>query len=1060
MKRFTFLFALLTLLASISTTKAQTPTATPITDAEVPTGYYFIASTADAAYDITSPYIAANGNEAMKLVAQTAVTTDVSNSKVGLWYIQKTGTTSNNKASYSIKSVDVSAYWTSGVACPLGSGAGVYNIVQADDQSGYYFSGNGGGINNNAYVNATSATAFERNNSGSYNKWKLIPAGVKDVTLAYTAGSHTFKFTQLRAIGEQISTAVDFYKDITPATVTVTADADTYAVNATANFPFVEGKWYKVKLRWKNPNDNKNQEADGVYTYRSLTWDGVWNSHINTRDVVTESNYALWSFKLKEGTANQVYMCNAINNGNAYVRIDGTTNNGKAYMSPIGTAFICKKGNTGDGYTNGFRLQDLNEENANLNDVSGELGCWNNGGSKTDQGSTFTLYEPEANPEVVAFNTIVATNSNTSESLTFNNANETIITTKAGNDKFIASSNSFFQIESRSCDAENHTLTINYTSTAPYTLSSNDTKHWMVIRSRYDSNTDRYLKAKDDGKILSRDNSLDRTSLSAIRSFNEIDANKWAIIPADISFNTFYLVNKAYDGKKAYLSAQTQGTEVEMSSTKATAFYLQPQPTFDNITNGFTIQPDASNTHAVGDHGNGNLNYWCNRGSSELNDNGSIFRVADLLTDCKTIATNHTNTQYVGDIAAVANTTLGEQTSVEDFFTKYDELATAGTLYSAPAQDKLYRITFTRGNVSPALTNANASADGTINQGSGSTPDERRVTYVAQATTTPSAIVRFVPVSGEDGSYLIQDVNSQLYYGSKNTNSDGDGKLYAVKDSQWAGHYAVDNSINGTLTNVGIKNTKSTNITEQYLWCRGENESTILSNYNYVCFHSPYNGNAQTGNQNSIEAGCVVKIQEVTSFPLTISEAQYASLCLPFSVTLPEGVTANKVTAVTGDSKELTLESIGNTIPANEPVIVQGTAGSYTLTMNSTDGTKSNDNLLTGASVKRTGIADTYYALGYKAIGDATDKTAGFYKVSTGNMPANKAYLLKSNIPASAQAAMMFSFNFGGTTTDINHATTTQEAENNVYYDLNGRRVLYPSHGIYIKGNGKKVFIK
>ena len=138
MKRFTFLFALLTLLASISTTKAQTPTATPITDAEVPTGYYFIASTAAAAYDITSPYIAANGNGAMKLVAQTAVTTDVSNSKVGLWYIQKTGTTSNNKASYSIKSVEVSTYWASNPNCPLGNGAGVYNIVQADDQSGYY----------------------------------------------------------------------------------------------------------------------------------------------------------------------------------------------------------------------------------------------------------------------------------------------------------------------------------------------------------------------------------------------------------------------------------------------------------------------------------------------------------------------------------------------------------------------------------------------------------------------------------------------------------------------------------------------------------------------------------------------------------------------------------------------------------------------------------------------------------------------------------------------------------------------------------------------------------
>ena len=48
--------------------KAQTPDATPITDAEVPDGIYFIASTVESAYNITSPYIAANGGS-MKLVA-------------------------------------------------------------------------------------------------------------------------------------------------------------------------------------------------------------------------------------------------------------------------------------------------------------------------------------------------------------------------------------------------------------------------------------------------------------------------------------------------------------------------------------------------------------------------------------------------------------------------------------------------------------------------------------------------------------------------------------------------------------------------------------------------------------------------------------------------------------------------------------------------------------------------------------------------------------------------------------------------------------------------------
>ena len=1048
MKRFTFLFAMFLLLAGASTMKAQTPSATPISVAEVPTGYYFIASTSDAAYDLTSPYIAANGGGAMKLVAKTAVTTDVSNSKVGLWYIQKTGTSSNNKASYSIKSVEVSAYWAANPSCPLGGGAGVYNIVQADDQSGYYFSGNGGGITNPAYVNATSATTFERNNNGSYNKWKLIPAGVKDVTLAYTAGSHTFNVTQLGAIGKQISTAVDFYKDITPATITVTDDADTYAVTATANFPFVEGKWYKVKLRWKGQNDNKNDVANNVYTYRSLTWDGVWNSHINTRDVVTESNYALWSFKLKEGTANQVYMCNAINNGNAYVRIDNTTDKSKAYMSPTGTAFICKKGNTGDGYENGFRLQALSEENANLNDVSGELGYWNHSGSPTDQGSTFTLYEPTDQPQAVTVNTLVATNSATNEAFTINDLSETILTTTAGNDK--VAPNAFFRISNVSYSTDNKKITFNYTSTAPYTLSCDDTKHWMVIRSRYDSNTDCYLKAKDDGKIQSRNNSLDRTSLSAIRSFNEIDANKWAIIPADISFNTFYLVNKAYDGKKAYLSAQTQGTEVEMSSTNATAFYLQPQPTLDGITGGFTIQPDVSNTHAVGDHGNGNLNYWCNRGQSELNDNGSIFRVADLLADCKTIATNNTNTQYVGDITAAASITLGEQTSVKDFFTKYDELATAGTLYSAPDQNKLYRIWFKRSNRDTkyypyAPAQANAAGEVSI------ADDTRAVGFVSAddaLSSAASTLVRFVP-TGTEGQYYIQNVNSNFYWGTTwDSWVNANVPVNMVADVQFAGKYAIDYNAANHLTYLGLKDmTRPSGDENPYLMINGE---TKITNHGYW-----------NGEKDGFEYACMVQIEEQSTYPIAIGATGYATLCLPFSVTLPEGVTAHKVTDVTGDSKELTLESIGNTIPADEPVILQGAATDYPLTINANKGTKSSDNILTGALVKRTGITDTYYALGYKALtADATEKTVGFYKVSTGSMPANKAYLLKNNIPASAQAAMMFSFNFGGNITGIDHAIATEDAENNVYYDLNGRRVLYPTHGIYVKGNGKKVFIK
>ena len=120
--------------------------------------------------------------------------------------------------------------------------------------------------------------------------------------------------------------------------------------------------------------------------------------------------------------------------------------------------------------------------------------------------------------------------------------------------------------------------------------------------------------------------------------------------------------------------------------------------------------------------------------------------------------------------------------------------------------------------------------------------------------------------------------------------------------------------------------------------------------------------------------------------------------------------------------------------------------------------------ILTGTTAKRTDISDIYYALGYKALNaeNAEEKTAGFYKVTTTRMPANKAYLLKDRIPANSQNAALFLFNFEGNTTTAVSAVSAinNNCSDNVYYDLNGRRVLYPTHGIYVKSNGQKVFIQ
>lgn len=1056
---------------------AQTPDAAAITSEEVPNGYYFIASSAESAYSITSPYLAANNNS-MKLVAKTDVTTNVSTSTVGLWYIKQTGTDgSDNHSIYSIQSMEGSKlYWSVGTDCPLGSTVGIYRIGK-DDAGNYYFYGNGtaNNVTSTARVNATSATSFNRKNDGSYNTWKLIPAGVKDITLVYDNGQRSFTQSKsMVAVGSEVSTNLDldFYDSFNPSSVTVTDNADSYNINCTTSFPFEEDKAYLLKIRWANINQSLDAQKDGVYTNRSLVWDGVAKSQISTRNLVTQSNNGLWYLKFVDGTPNQVYLCSALNVEHARVYMDNTTNATSAYINTVGTPFICKKGNTSDkNYSNGFRLQALSDENANLNDINGKLAYWNDSRSKDDQGSTFTVYEPTSSPELVSAYNVVATNSATNEQITF--AGEPFVSTDTGNDKFAIATNDFISVSNLNYNKGTQTLTLNYTSTAPYLLSGDkdSEKHWQVLRSRKDDYNDRYLKANGNS-IQSRSNSLNRSSLSEIKKFNANDANQWAIIPA-AGFDKFYLVNKATAGK-AYLASETQGTELVISSEHATPLYLNAQPTFDGITGGFTIQPNAFNNHAIGDHLSGNLGYWTNRGSSELNDEGSIFRVADLLADSKAIV-NATPTDYVGSVSESARGTLNaitgasEQSKISEFFTKYDELASTPYFYTAPANDEIYRIRVNRysGNIYACFANAIADSEGNVKQGYGNTPTERLLGF----TDTESAMTYVRFIKQNDGYYLIQDVNSKFYYGSRAE----DNKLYAVFNPEYAGHYTIENSINGTLTCVALKENKATDITQQYLWCRGDNESGALGIYNYFYFHSPYIGNATTGSVSNIEPGCVYRVQAVSTYPVTF-KAEYSTLNLPFDVTLPENVEAYVVSSVlentVGEHRELAITKVEGTVHANTPVILRCTNSTKPTTeepvsvnlgvTGAATQAEGVNNILSGSTVRRTDFGEvSYYALANKALTEGGEKQIGFFRVSTQTMPANKAYLLRSRIPTSAGNAMALLFNFDGDhITSIGNAVQTKAQGDEVYYDLNGRRVLYPTHGIYVKGNGQKVFIK
>ena len=82
---------------------------------------------------------------------------------------------------------------------------------------------------------------------------------------------------------------------------------------------------------------------------------------------------------------------------------------------------------------------------------------------------------------------------------------------------------------------------------------------------------------------------------------------------------------------------------------------------------------------------------------------------------------------------------------------------------------------------------------------------------------------------------------------------------------------------------------------------------------------------------------------------------------------------------------------------------------------------------------------------------------AAFLKNGLTVVPANKAYVATGNIPAGSSSNVL-NFNFGQTT-GINGVVAADKAGVQ-YFDLQGRRVLYPAHGVFVTNTGKKVFVK
>lgn len=197
------------------------------------------------------------------------------------------------------------------------------------------------------------------------------------------------------------------------------------------------------------------------------------------------------------------------------------------------------------------------------------------------------------------------------------------------------------------------------------------------------------------------------------------------------------------------------------------------------------------------------------------------------------------------------------------------------------------------------------------------------------------------------------------------------------------------------------------------------------------------------------DAWTLVEVNDEASQPKITKQmtAQYATVAAPVALNIPADVKAYTV-KVDGEVAKLT-EITGGVIPAGVAAVIEktGAGESYEFTF-APSGSTANANDLQGVYVETTiPVKNNAYVLANGTKG------VGFYLLSETErvLGANKAYL---SVPNDAAGVKAFVLDLG----DLTGINSTEVAGEEVYYDLQGRRVLKPVKGIYVTKSGKKVF--
>ena len=451
--------------------------------------------------------------------------------------------------------------------------------------------------------------------------------GFRYVTVNYTAGSNTFRKT-VKVSGDSFTVPTpDYYTDVTPSSFTNDGTTTSYNVTCTDNFPVESGKFYSMTIR-KHTTTNNNTDLNN----RSIYWDGS-SATISTR-TASETAAGMggyWRFERVPNTENKVRVYTNAKGKSQAINFTAQQdrNLGKLQSGAGGSIVFAIKPITVSGsndYNGAFRLTNPYFDNCNINDVDGTLGVWVNDDSKTGASSAIIATEVAVQPTEILSATYVDEN----------NVNKTIPLSKqyywdgSAEATLDAPETYAFMTDVTVTIGTDNVCKVNYRNNFPFVVSTDDAKYFQSLKVRND-NTHYVTATYNSGSFAAGTTKCRDTNISTDAAVKQqVMQSGWAFVKEPGTINKFRIYNEATGNLQLYLPNENDKTAATMAAS-GTAFVVDLQPSeFTTFTGGFTIRANENNTHALGDHGDGTLAYWNDsKGRNELNNDGSIFRVAD-----------------------------------------------------------------------------------------------------------------------------------------------------------------------------------------------------------------------------------------------------------------------------------------------------------------------------------------------------------------------------------------------------------------------------------------------